>query len=90
MKQKLAFVTGNKYKFEVVRKVLAEQGVTLVQQNLDTPEIQSANVEEVASYSATWASDRLQKPVIITDAGYYIKALNGFPGPYGPPLPDGF
>ena len=44
--------------------------------------IQSAHIEEIAEWSAVWASQRLNSPVVVTDAGYNIEALNGFPGPF--------
>jgi XTP/dITP diphosphohydrolase len=78
----LIYVTGNKTKFEVAAKVFANTEITLLQEKLDTPEIQSKSVQEVATYSAKWASKKLNKPVIVTDAGFYIQALNGFPGPF--------
>ena len=49
---------------------------------MDTPEIQSESVEEIAAFSAKWASDKLNKPVAVSDGGCYIEALNGFPGPF--------
>jgi len=55
--------------------------IAQLQEKLDTPEIQSENGEEVASFSAKWASEKLGKPVIVSDFGVYIEALNGFPGP---------
>ena len=81
MKQ-ITFVTGNNYKFEVARKVLENSGIELIQQKIETLEIQSAQVEEIAAYSAKYAAEKLGKPVVLTDAGYYIEALNGFPGPF--------
>jgi XTP/dITP diphosphohydrolase len=78
----IVFVTGNEYKFQVAKEALASLDIELIQQDLETPEIQSTEVEEIASFSAKWASDRLKKPVVLTDAGYYIEALNGFPGPF--------
>lgn len=76
------FVTGNLYKFQVAQKALEGTGIELVQEKLDTPEIQSTSVEEISAYSAKWAAEKIGKPVAITDAGYYIEALNGFPGPF--------
>lgn len=78
----LVFVTGNSYKFEVARKSLEKLGLDIVQEKLETPEIQSTDVAEVAGYSAKWAADELNKAVVSMDAGYYIEALNGFPGPF--------
>jgi len=79
---KLTYLTSNDYKFEVAKKALEELGVILVQHKIETPEIQNENVVEVAKFSANWASNILKEPVILSDAGYYIEALNGFPGPF--------
>lgn len=76
------FVTGNPYKLQVAQEVLGKKGIEVIQQKLETPEIQSTDVEEIASFSAKWASEKIGKPVALTDAGYYIEALNGFPGPF--------
>lgn len=81
MKQ-IIFVTGNKYKFEVAQEVLKDTDIKLIQQKIETPEIQSAEVEEIAAYSAKFAAEKLGRPVALTDAGWYINALNGFPGPF--------
>jgi XTP/dITP diphosphohydrolase len=78
----ITFITGNPYKFAVAKKVLGESGIEVVQERLETPEIQSTDPAEIASYSAKWASDKLGKPIALTDAGYFIEALNGFPGPF--------
>jgi XTP/dITP diphosphohydrolase len=82
MARTIYFVTGNKYKFEIAKKVLGETDINLVQEDLDIPEIQSTKVEKIASFSAKWAAEKLGKSVALTDAGYYIEALNGFPGPF--------
>lgn len=78
----ISFVTGNQYKFQVAQEVLGKRGIEVVQEKLEVPEIQSTDVAEISSFSAKWASDKLGKPVVLTDAGYYIVALNGFPGPF--------
>jgi len=82
MDKVLVYVTGNETKFSVATETFVNTGITLLQKKLDTPEIQSKSVEEVAKYSASWASKKLGKPVIVTDAGFFIEALNGFPGPF--------
>jgi XTP/dITP diphosphohydrolase len=80
--KEIIFITGNKYKFEVAKKALSAADVKLTQKTLGIPEIQSKSVSEVASFSAIWARNQIHKPVLVTDAGYYIKSLNGFPGPF--------
>ena len=78
----LIYVTGNELKFKVAIQVLQNSGICLERISLDTPEIQSKHVEEVAEWSAIWASRQLNKPVVVMDAGFYIEALHGFPGPF--------
>ena len=82
-KQKeIIFVTGNTYKFQVAKKATHGRAIKLIQKKLDTPEIQATSVEDIASFSARWAADVLKKPVVVSDAGFFIPALKGFPGPF--------
>lgn len=76
------FVTGNARKFEAAKIGLESPEITLVQEDIDTPEIQSENVEDVGKYKAKWAAEKLGKPVIVADGSVYFHALNGFPGPF--------
>jgi len=78
----ITFVTGNSYKFKVAKKAVGDSGIHLKQKKLHTPEIQSDSVEEIAEFSARWASDVLKRPVVVSDGGCFIEALGGFPGPY--------
>lgn len=80
--KKIIFVTGNDYKFKAAKVALEGLGVELVRKNIDLPEIQDESVEEVAKFSARWAANLLKKPVMVSDGGCYIEALNGFPGPF--------
>ena len=79
---KINFVTGNSWKWEIGRDIFAQYGLELVQANMETPEIQASDVRDVATYSAQYAAQVLGEPVIKSDVGYYITALNGFPGPF--------
>lgn len=78
----LIYVTSNAIKFRVAAQALQNSGISLQQKSLNTPEIQSSRVEEIAEWSAIWASQHLNQPVVVMDAGFYIAALNGFPGPF--------
>lgn len=82
MENNLTYITGNKMKFEVASQVFKDTGIILSQKKLDTPEIQSKSVEDVAIYSAVWACKELNQSVFVTDAGFCIEALKGFPGPF--------
>lgn len=81
---KINFVTGNSLKFEIAKQYFAKinNKYELVQLKLDTPEIQSESVEEVARHSAVWAAHSVGEPCIKMDVGFEINALNGFPGPF--------
>jgi XTP/dITP diphosphohydrolase len=78
--KKVTLITGNRMKLLVAKEAMKGLPVELEQLKLETPEIQSMNVEEVAKFSAKWAADKLGKPVIVNDTGFFIEALKGFPG----------
>ena len=79
---KIMFVTGNWAKVALAKEYLEPYGVELDNVKLDTVEIQADTVEEVALYSAKWASDKLKCNVIKNDTGIMIDALGGFPAAY--------
>src|SRR4051812_41372602 len=78
----LLYLTGNRFKFEVAQRAMQGTDVVLEQIRLALPEIQSNSVQEIAEFSAQWASPQLDQPFLVTDSGFYIDALNGFPGPF--------
>ncbi len=80
--KKIIYVTGNWAKILSAKKVLEPLGFEVENVKMETTEIQANTVEEVASYSAKEASERLKCSVLKNDTGLYIDALNGFPGPY--------
>ena len=75
-------LTGNRFKFEVAQRALLGTHVVLEQLRLPVPEIQSNSVQDIAEFSAQWAGSQITQPFFLTDAGFYIDALNGFPGPF--------
>ena len=79
---KITLVTGNWDKVAQAKEKLAPYGIEVNNVNLDTIEIQANTVEEVAKYSAKWASDKLKCSVVKNDTGLIIKALKGFPAAY--------
>jgi XTP/dITP diphosphohydrolase len=80
--KELIYATGNPLKFAIAQKALEGTNITLFQRKIDIPEIQSKDVKEIASFSAGWGSDLLKEPIVVSDVGYYIEVLNGFPGPF--------
>ena len=79
---KITYVTGNKYKIELAQRILGPLGIEVCQKKIYCPEIQDNNIENVSKFSAKYAANELQTPVIKNDSGLIIDALNGFPGPY--------
>lgn len=78
--KKIIFVTGNRFKLAIAKKYLAP--FEIIAKDIQPPEIQHSDIREIAKFSACWAANKLKKPVIKNDSGFYIEALNGFPGPY--------
>jgi len=76
------FVTGNVHKFQEARRVLAEYKVATSMLKIETVEIQDDNLENIAKASAIDAVKKYGLPIFVEDAGLFIKALKGFPGPY--------
>lgn len=77
--EKLIFVTGNKEKLNIARAVLKGTGIEIINQKIKCPEIQLDDTEEIAKFSAKYASDKLKSNVIKVDSGLFIEAFDGFP-----------
>ena len=76
------FATGNIHKFNEVRAVLAGHGIAVGMLKIKGIEIQSDQLSEIAAVSAANAFKHCPVPLIVEDAGLFIEALKGFPGPY--------
>ena len=76
------FATNNINKFNEARKVLAEHKIAVGMLRVKTLEIQSESLKEIAETSVLQAFEKCHLPIIVEDAGLFIDALNGFPGPY--------
>lgn len=79
---KITLVTGNMKKLISARQFLEPYGIKVDNIKMDTTEIQSNEVEDIAAFSAKEASDKLKCDVLKNDTGFFIDALDGFPGPY--------
>ncbi len=78
----ITFITSNPKKLATATRILGKYDIKINNIKLETPEIQADDSEEVAKYSAKWAAEKLQKPVVVSDVGWQIPVLNGFPGVY--------
>jgi len=78
---KVTFITGNQHKVKEARGIFQHFDIRLEHLNLGYPEIQG-ELTDVACYGAKYAAKKLGMPVIVEDAGLFIRALEGFPGTY--------
>ena len=76
------FATNNINKFNEARKIFSEYQIAVGMLRVKTLEIQSDNLEEIARTSVMDAFKKCKMPIIVEDAGLFVEALNGFPGPY--------
>ncbi|RLG80188.1 MAG: non-canonical purine NTP pyrophosphatase, RdgB/HAM1 family [Thermoprotei archaeon] len=76
------FVTNNTHKYLEVKIIAEKYGFKLIQLTGEKIEIQSNDLGKIAKISALNAFAKLEKPVLVEDAGLFIKAFRGFPGPY--------
>jgi len=79
---KILFATSNKHKIGEANEIGEGFGVEFEQLLLGYPEIRDEDVEEVANEGAKFVYEKVNKAIVVEDAGLYIEALNGFPGPY--------
>ena len=72
------FVTGSSSKVAEAERILR---VRLEHRNIELPEIQAVDVEDVVAHKAKYAYEALGKnPVMIEDTGLFIEAWHGLPG----------
>jgi len=76
------FATGNINKFNEARSILSPYGFSVALLRVKGYEIQSDNLNEIAQTSAVNAYKQSKLPIFVEDAGLFIDALGGFPGPY--------
>jgi XTP/dITP diphosphohydrolase len=83
----IRFVTSNAGKVREAREYLTED---VEQINYDYTEIQSDDLAEIAVAGAKEAFEETggDDPVVVDDAGLFVDALGGFPGPYSAYVED--
>ena len=76
------FATGNKGKLVEANHIAQVFGIRLKQMKIEKTEIQSDELEDIASFAAKRASETARRSVVAEDAGLFVNELRGFPGPY--------
>jgi XTP/dITP diphosphohydrolase len=83
--KKLTYLTGSPDKMREAQKYFGEKlglEIEIMSPDFDLIEIQAKTCAEVVAFTVKYAANKLGKPVIKSDAGFYIDALGGLPGPY--------
>ena len=80
MRKTLYIVTSNRGKLTELSSLALEYGIELVPTDVPKLEVQSDELEVIASYAALTALLMVRKPLIVEDSGLFIEVLNGFPG----------
>lgn len=77
------FATKNKGKFLEAKKIASGQGVRLIHLDWSKFEVQDNAISKIASIAAeAVARESGKKHVVAEDSGFFVTALQGFPGPY--------
>ena len=76
------FVTSNKGKYVEAEHVASRYGIHLLHLNTIKYEIQDNDLSKIASTAAQAACSESEYSVVAEDSGFFVEALNGFPGPY--------
>lgn len=83
--EKIIYLTTNQGKMNEANEFFIKKyGIQLeiMKPNFEVLEIQADDCKQVATFSAEYAANKLNKPVLKSDTGLYIDALGGLPGPY--------
>lgn len=78
---KIFLVTGNVHKLEEWRRQLPSD-IEINSIDIDLPEIQSIDPEEIVADKAKRAYEAAGKPVVVEDVSAGLEKLNGLPGPF--------
>ncbi|MCS7132296.1 MAG: XTP/dITP diphosphatase [Aigarchaeota archaeon] len=79
---RFVIVTTNMGKAEEFQKIFERYGLKFRVEQLATIEIQSMDLREIAKHRVLHAYNVLREPVMVEDAGLFVEALGGFPGPF--------
>jgi len=78
MKQ-IYFATTNKGKVNSVSNALSKYRIEVVHYPLELPEPRSDDLREISREKVLFAYEKIGKPCIALDSGFYVHSLNGFP-----------
>jgi len=77
------FITSNEKKFTSLKNKLSSLKINLERLEYDFDEGRELSIEQVAKNKLSQAKEAFpDKRLIVDDRGFFIPALNGFPGPF--------
>lgn len=80
--KEILFVTGNKEKVKWAREMVKRFGISVIHKDMDIPEVKNFDFNKVLDSKADFVRNKIKKPFVVDDNGFYINCLNGFPGPF--------
>jgi XTP/dITP diphosphohydrolase len=78
MKQ-IYFATKNKGKVNYLTNSLKSYNIEVIHIPMELPEPRSDDLREIAKEKVLFAFEKIKKPCVAIDAGFYVHSLNGFP-----------
>lgn len=81
----MIYLTSNPDKMHEAKEFFEKKHglkVEILNPDFEPVEIQAETCAEVVAYTVKDAAERLGKAVVKSDAGFYVDALGGLPGPY--------
>ena len=75
----LCFATTNQEKVKIAQTVCADANITVTPITLEIDEIQGEDPEVIVQDKARRSFEAFEKPVVVCDDSWNIKALNGLP-----------
>lgn len=76
------YITGNEDKILMAEEKLRSYEIAFKTKSLPLIEIQSQSIEEIAKNKAEQAYAIIREPIAVSDHGWSIPGLQGFPGPF--------
>ncbi len=83
--EKLTYLTTNPDKVREAQEFFGKKyrlDIEIMTPGFDLVEIQAKTCAEVVKFTVKYAAEKLNRPVLKSDTGFYIDALGGLPGPY--------
>ena len=78
--KEIVFATTNNAKIEEIERVLTQFGFTVTHEKLEIDEPYGQSLEAIAKAKAQNAFETLHKPSAALDTGFFVDALDGYPG----------